>query len=423
MGSSCSHSLDEERAVAHSTADMNVQGSKGQSTRKTSKVAGDASAYDEEDHQDSPDADVGTPIHDKSGTKRSQSSDFSAMVKRRMSVSAEVLEAANAAHGGHGTQTRGSIAEDEEEEEEGAPEEVVPKSAATKSLILRAIKSCILFQGMDRDQLLLVVDAMKPMAVAKEQVIIEQGSDGEHFYVIETGIYRATVDGKPALLYENTGSFGELSLMYHCPRAATITALSDGHLWVMDRAAFQRIIVGAAQNARSIQESIIDSMDIFKVLSATQKRTIADCLEKEIFYKGDVIMAQGDPLGPHAKFYIVYKGKVGCYRSANPGGGAALPAATPDGGKPGTTSGTHKVLVKQVEEGGFFGELALLEHEPRQADVIAESDELKLLSMQRDAFERLMGPAEEIFRATTDEYKKINAGLGALTLQTAATAV
>lgn len=33
--------------------------------------------------------------------------------------------------------------------------------------------------------------------------------------------------------YENTGSFGELALMYNMPRAATIIATSEGSLWAM----------------------------------------------------------------------------------------------------------------------------------------------------------------------------------------------
>lgn len=33
--------------------------------------------------------------------------------------------------------------------------------------------------------------------------------------------------------YENQGSFGELSLLYNQPRAATIQAVTEGSLWAM----------------------------------------------------------------------------------------------------------------------------------------------------------------------------------------------
>ena len=41
--------------------------------------------------------------------------------------------------------------------------------------------------------------------------------------------------------------------------------------------------------------------------------------------------------------------------------------------------------------GAFFGEVALVTHAPRAADVVAASSKVKLLSLGRDAFERLMG--------------------------------
>jgi len=33
--------------------------------------------------------------------------------------------------------------------------------------------------------------------------------------------------------YKGTGAFGELALMYNCPRMATIIATTDGALWGM----------------------------------------------------------------------------------------------------------------------------------------------------------------------------------------------
>ena len=47
--------------------------------------------------------------------------------------------------------------------------------------------------------------------------------------------------------------------------------------------------------------------------------------------------------------------------------------------------------VASIEAGGFFGEVALVTHAPRAADCLAESERVKLLSLGRDAFERLMG--------------------------------
>ena len=53
-----------------------------------------------------------------------------------------------------------------------------------------------------------------------------EGEEGDNFYVVESGQFKVTkVDGdKEKLLftYHGEGAFGELALMYNCPRAATV---------------------------------------------------------------------------------------------------------------------------------------------------------------------------------------------------------
>ena len=57
--------------------------------------------------------------------------------------------------------------------------------------------------------------------------------------------------------------------------------------------------------------------------------------------------------------------------------------------------------MKTIEAGGFFGEVALVEHvNVRAADCT---------SMGRDAFERLMGPAEMLLSVQVADYQKFNA--------------
>ena len=68
-----------------------------------------------------------------------------------------------------------------------------------------------------------------------------EGEDGDNFWMIESGIYKAVKqapqDGERLLFrYEGKGAFGELALMYNCPRAATVVvnklASSCGALWL-----------------------------------------------------------------------------------------------------------------------------------------------------------------------------------------------
>lgn len=67
----------------------------------------------------------------------------------------------------------------------------------------------------------------------------------------------------------------------------------------------------------------------------------------------------------------------------------------------------EKKLVKTFETGGFFGEIALVSKKNRQADCIAKTS-VRVLCMGRDAFERLMGPVEQILSEKINEYAQFN---------------
>ena len=66
--------------------------------------------------------------------------------------------------------------------------------------------------------------------------------------------------------YEDTGSFGELALMYNMPRAATIQAETEGSLWAMDRQTFRRIVLKNAFKKRQMYEQLLNAVPMLKSL-------------------------------------------------------------------------------------------------------------------------------------------------------------
>ena len=60
-------------------------------------------------------------------------------------------------------------------------------------------------------------------------------------------------------------------------------------------------------------------------------------------------------------------------------------------------------LVKEYGAGEYFGELALLKNEPRAANVIAKT-KLKVASLDRNSFKRLLGPLDTILKRNMDSY-------------------
>lgn len=67
--------------------------------------------------------------------------------------------------------------------------------------------------------------------------------------------------------------------------------------------------------------------------------------------------------------------------------------------------GKLPIEVKTYSTGDYFGELALIRGEPRAANIIATSD-LKVISLDRNSFKRLLGPIEDILKRNSDTYIK-----------------
>uniref|UniRef100_A0A1I8G228 cAMP-dependent protein kinase regulatory subunit n=1 Tax=Macrostomum lignano TaxID=282301 RepID=A0A1I8G228_9PLAT len=113
------------------------------------------------------------------------------------------------------------------------------KSADDIDKIVRNIRTVVLFEGYDVEELQLVASYMYNRKVEPGDVVIEFGGPGDAFYVVNTGQFKCTVpasNGQQITVrsYDGDGYFGELALINHAPRAANIVAQSSGSLWVLD---------------------------------------------------------------------------------------------------------------------------------------------------------------------------------------------
>ena len=88
-----------------------------------------------------------------------------------------------------------------------------------RKALKESVKEILLFRSLEPDQLNEVLDAMFEYKVKSGDNIIRQGDDGDNFYVVETGLYNiyvTTANGNQLVgKCENSGSFGELALMYN----------------------------------------------------------------------------------------------------------------------------------------------------------------------------------------------------------------
>ncbi|XP_003512220.2 cAMP-dependent protein kinase type II-alpha regulatory subunit isoform X1 [Cricetulus griseus] len=214
----------------------------------------------------------------------------------------------------------------DEEEEDTEPKVVHPKTDEQRCRLQEACKDILLFKNLDQEQLSQVLDAMFEKLVKTDEHVIDQGDDGDNFYVIERGTYDilVTKDNQTRSVgqYDNHGSFGELALMYNTPRAATIVATSEGALWGLDRLTFRRIIVKNNAKKRKMFESFIESVPLFKSLEMSERMKIVDVIGEKVYKDGERIITQGEKAD---SFYIIESGEVSILIKSKVSLGGAVP--------------------------------------------------------------------------------------------------
>lgn len=256
---------------------------------------------------------------------------------------------------------------------------VNPKSDEQKARLKGIMSKSFLFASLEEKDFTIVVDAMLKKDLAPKEQIIKEGDDGDCMYIVDQGTLECikVIGGEPKVVKTcvEGDAFGELALLYNCPRAASVQA-GDTQcvIWQLDRETFNAVVKGASMKKREKYDGFIKSVNLLSSMQMYERGQLVDALKPETFKQGDIIVKQGDP---GDKFYIVEEGSCAAEKSG--------------------------AEVMQYQSGDYFGELALLKNEPRAANIIAKSD-VKVISLDRTTFKALLGPLEDILKRNTEKY-------------------
>lgn len=259
-----------------------------------------------------------------------------------------------------------------------------PKTQDQVARLREAVSHNFLFKNLDEDQASQVLSALQEKRVpAKDVRVITQGESGDYFYVVESGSFDIYISdaGKAEAGSHGLGtkvassgpgsSFGELALMYNAPRAATVVSSEPSVLWQLDRLTFRKILMDSAFQRRRMYESFLEGVPLLSSLTPYERSKIADALDTVKHPAGSTIIQEGDA---GDKFYILESGEAVAVKR-----------------------GREQTPLKSYKPGDYFGELALLEDKPRAASVVSTT-EVKVAALDKDGFQRLLGPVEAIMR-------------------------
>jgi len=249
---------------------------------------------------------------------------------------------------------------------------VYPKTDEQKKRIKDVLSGSFLFQAVDPKDFDVLLGAVQEEKVEPKTRVIKRGDDGDFMCIIESGTFNCLImqdeigEEKVVKTCEPGDAFGELALMYNCPRAASVESTTDGTFWKLDRETFNHIVRDAAQKKREKHEDFLKKVQLLEKMDDYQRSQFADALKEEEVEEGKIIITEAEEGN---RFYIIADGEA-------------------------TASKKDSDEVMNYKAGDYFGELALLKDQPRAATVTSKG--CKVLSLDRKSFKRLLGSVDEL---------------------------
>jgi cAMP-dependent protein kinase regulator len=229
---------------------------------------------------------------------------------------------------------------------------------------------------MDKQTQLKLAESVASRRYEAGDIIISQGDDADSFYVLVRGRVEIIRDrdyrsDEPIALLGEGDYFGEIGLVEGIKRTATVRASTDGpvDVLVMDRATFSNFVHSSELTESEIAAVVrrrVMNLRLAKalpMLTSDQIAHVSPQFETITYDPGQVILKQGDPPD---RFYIIISGRC------------EIIDHHPDG---------RDITVDWREPGDYFGEIGLLQNQPRTATVRAASDSpVEVMALDRDSF-------------------------------------
>jgi CRP-like cAMP-binding protein/Zn-dependent protease len=222
------------------------------------------------------------------------------------------------------------------------------------------------FDDLDADVLSDLAGRVELVSVRDGQTVFRQGDLADAFYVVGSGTVRIEDEdpdqGDTRILttLHRGDAFGELGLLGAAPRAATARAEGDARLFRVDKASFDALLaddIDAPDFAPTMQSyAELRSLGPFRGLATTDLALVLDHGSWVNAAPGEAVITQGEP---GDAFYVIGSGQADVVRDDE--------------------------VIATLGAGAYFGEVALLTDEPRNATVIAHTPS-RVFRLDREGF-------------------------------------
>jgi len=252
-----------------------------------------------------------------------------------------------------------------------------------------------LLSGLSGEELEAFIDCLQLQAVATDSYIYKEGDHGSYLYLIGMGNVRLEtkdIKGRSRVFSHlcEGDFFGEHAFMSRISHTDAAVAETDCSVLMMDRQTFDEW-VEKYPSIRSTVEDFYRQRVLARVLAITPvfegvppeaRLALANRFRLNSFNDGDTIVQEGER---GDCFYLVRSGRVGVFTRK-------------------MQAGADMVELGHMEEGGFFGEVALLTDKPRTATVVAQGP-VELMELSRDNFNSIVAEYPSV-RKVVEAYQK-----------------
>ncbi|CAB9520491.1 MAP kinase-activated protein kinase 2 (Fragment) [Seminavis robusta] len=227
----------------------------------------------------------------------------------------------------------------------------ITKSGEQTEFLQAAFAEHFVFANMSSRESKFLISMMALKKCHKGETIIEQGQRGEYLYVLQEGAVQFVIDGVAREQLGEKGTvFGELSLLYDCPTAASVIAHSDCHLWRVSQLTFRRIKAAHALEGDKEKRDVITSVSFFKGLSNDLIYKLADSLFERKFKKDEILVIKGSEAN------TMFMVKEGWIRATD------------------ISTKETKLADIKMQPGDHFGERAMVKGTPYAGTAVALTD-------------------------------------------------
>jgi len=113
-----------------------------------------------------------------------------------------------------------------------------------------------LFAGLNKKQLQLIAKASDEVDIKAGDVLVDQGQTGREAFLILSGTVTVKRNGRKITQLGEGAIVGELALLDHGPRTATVTADTDLSVLVVDR----RNFLGIVESSHTLTSKLLETL-------------------------------------------------------------------------------------------------------------------------------------------------------------------